>query len=142
MEEKRYLSKEEAIESLKGHAKNWLKKNWIKLAFAGGIGTGLYILVHTQKELKKIDDECNKEAQIIIDALTKPDKFSDACRIVDEDIFTRVAPEIEDAILCEGLDEYVMDKTYTIDYPRKGDSSNGFYSTNKNLHITITDITE
>lgn len=66
----------------------------------------------------------------------------DDVRIVDEDIFTNVAPQIEDAVLTEGLDEAFIKANYVVRYPKNGSFDNGAYTTHKLVEINITDATE
>lgn len=70
-----------------------------------------------------------------------PALWEDICS-VDEDIFTSLAPEIEDALFEEGLDEARIDRSYTIRFPKGGDSENDFYKTVKNVMVLVQDTCE
>lgn len=63
-------------------------------------------------------------------------------RYVDEDIFTRIAPKMEDLVLTEGLDEGYIEGTYNIDYPRNGDPDQGYYTVQKRVEVNVKDVTE
>ena len=60
---------------------------------------------------------------------------------VDEDIFTNLAPQIEDMVLTEGLDEGYIEETYSVDYPKNGDSDES-YTVDKKVEIKVYDVTE
>ena len=59
---------------------------------------------------------------------------------IDEAIFTDVAPEIEEMLLADGVDEHYFNKTYSVKMPKNGDFANGFYEVLKQLEIKVTDI--
>lgn len=61
---------------------------------------------------------------------------------IDKDIYTRIAPFIEDTVLCEGLDEGYIDATYDVEYPKFGDERNGTYTATKKVEVNIKDVTE
>ena len=61
-------------------------------------------------------------------------------RLIDEDIFTNIAPQIEAVILEEGLDEAYIDATYDVEYPKGGDYKNGTYTVKKKLDIYVRDM--
>ena len=60
-------------------------------------------------------------------------------RFVDEDIFTDLAPAIEEAVLEEGLDEVLFEKFYKVSYPKFGDPKKGFYNVKKYVKVLVQD---
>ena len=60
---------------------------------------------------------------------------------IDEDIFTNLAPQIEDMVLEEGLDEGYIEETYSVDYPKNGDSDES-YTVEKKVEVKVYDVTE
>lgn len=78
---------------------------------------------------KKLDIKGKKIADALKEAATNfPHETH---RFVDEDIFTDLAPAIEEAVLEEGLDEDFFEKFYKVSYPLGGDPKNGFYDVKK-----------
>ena len=63
-------------------------------------------------------------------------------QFVDEDIFTNIAPQIEEAVLTEGLDEAFIEATYHVAWPKGGDFKNGVYEELKKVTVKVMDITE
>ena len=60
---------------------------------------------------------------------------------IDEDLFTRFTPELKEIILEEGLDEGIVQATYTLHYPKFGDPSKGTYEVVKDVICTVKDLT-
>lgn len=60
---------------------------------------------------------------------------------IDEDIFTDLAPQIEDLVLTEGLDEGYIEKTYHVEWPKRGDVNEGIYEEVKKVTVHVVDIT-
>lgn len=58
---------------------------------------------------------------------------------IDEDIFTNLAPEIEDLVLAEGVDEGIIDHTYVVEFPKGGDPIRGTYKVLKNVQVLVRD---
>lgn len=65
-----------------------------------------------------------------------------AAQRIDEDIFTRLAPEIEDFVLSEGVDEAYMERTYSVGFPKGGNPDNGYYNVDKKVEVRMYDVTE
>lgn len=63
-------------------------------------------------------------------------------KFVDEDIFTRIAPFIEESVLDEGVDEDYLEMTYEVDHPKFGDPKNGYYIEKKKVEVKVSDVTE
>ena len=61
---------------------------------------------------------------------------------IDEDIFTRLAPEIEDFVLSDGVDEAYIEGTYTVEFPKHGNPDEGYYERNKKVEVRMYDVTE
>lgn len=74
--------------------------------------------------------------------LDHADEFVKSCRFVDEDIFTDLALQIEDLVIADGIDEGVIERTYTMAYPRFGGTENGFYKVLKNVQVLVRDAGE
>ena len=63
-------------------------------------------------------------------------------QLIDEDIFTNVAPWIESAVLDgEGVDEEYFETAYTVTRPRYGDWDKGSYEETKKVEIIVRDET-
>lgn len=89
---------------------------------------------------KKLDINGKKITDAIKEAATNLPH--ETHRIVDEDIFTDLAPAIEAAVLEEGLDEAMLQKVYKVAYPKGGDPKNGFYEVKKYVEVLIQDTCE
>ena len=60
---------------------------------------------------------------------------------IDEEIYSDLASNIEDAILEEGLDEWFDERNFTVKYPRFGDYSKGLYTAKKHVKVYVQDTT-
>lgn len=65
-----------------------------------------------------------------------------AAQRIDEDIFTKLAPEIEDFVLSEGVDEAYIERTYSVGFPKGGNPDNGYYNVDKKVEVRMYDVTE
>lgn len=63
-------------------------------------------------------------------------------QLIDEDIFTSIAPQIETLVLEEGLDEGYIERTYTVEYPKNGNPDEGYYEVKKKVEVHVHDMTE
>lgn len=92
--------------------KNYVKKH--KKAFiAGGIlvTTGVVTLVVLKKKLP-----AEGSANVIMHIMQTDDGsvLSEATRLIDEEIFTELAPEIEEMVLDEAIDHKVIEKYFDL----------------------------
>ena len=147
-----YLTTKEALIVIKDNTKSWFKRNWKKvvigtLAFAG---IGLAVAKAKSNDSSTEDTEGeeilnilkNASADIdeeVLDILRNARSHVPNSADIDEDIYTSLALEIEDAVLCEGLDEAYMDRTYTVKYPKGGDPDNGYYDVKKKVMVHVVD---
>lgn len=116
--------------------KKFWEKNKKKIIVGTAVVAGLVIAYKFGKK-SSAKDVCDK----ILDAAKETgDAFAESCKAIDKDIFTELAPEIEEAILEEGLDEYLIEKTYEVAYPLGGVAKNGFYKAVKKVRVMINDI--
>lgn len=84
----------------------------------------------------------NNKSSADLEPLKIPDEMPNPAHDhIDEDIFTDLAPQIEDAVLTEGLDEDYIEKTYYVEWP-KGGGKEGTYEEVKKVIVHIVDITE
>lgn len=92
----------------------WVRKHKKQLAIAGAIigsfALGMLYEQCTNKKLKKLH-EAEKELEGY--ALSDSDECT---KRIDEDIFTNLAPTIEDAVLSDGIDEFYMDRDYPVEF--------------------------
>ena len=86
---------------------------------------------------KKLDIKGKKIADALKETATNLPH--ETYRFVDEDIFTNIAPAIEEAVLEEGLDEALFEKFYKVSYPLGGDPKNGFYNVKKYVKVLVQD---
>lgn len=92
----------------------WVREHKKELAIAGAIigsfALGMLYEQCTNKKLKKLH-EAEKELEGY--KLSDPDECT---KRIDEDIFTNLAPTIEDAVLSGGIDEFYMDRDYPVEF--------------------------
>ena len=60
-------------------------------------------------------------------------------RKIDEDIFTELAPAIEDAILDDSSDEDLIERYYDVYFPKHGDYKNGSWKGRKYVKVLVQD---
>lgn len=146
----RYLTNKEAVEVIKNNTKAWFKRNWKKVAISALAFAGIGLAIAKAKSnnednegeeilniLKNASADIDEET---LDILKNARSHVPNSADIDEDIYTSLALEIEDAVLCEGLDEAYMDRTYTVKYPKGGDSDNGYYDVKKKVMVHVVDI--
>lgn len=115
----------------------WCKETWAKhkeKIIVGGIMAGSFALGYAVNENGKPKFQ------------SLPDRYEVAelpsvrnYQLIDEDIFTSLAPEIEDLVLEKGADEGLIDRTYEVEFPKKGSYSNGSYKVLKNVQVLVRD---
>ena len=122
--------------------KVWAKEHKTEL-IAGAVVIAAFTagckVCKNKMELKAHEAEGQKILKAIEDSVPNLPSGNNSQRI-DEDIFTRLAPMLEDAILEEGLDEYHDEVIYDVKYPKCGDISNGVYNVMKHVTIDMKDI--
>lgn len=115
----------------------WCKETWAKhkeKIIVGGIMVGSFALGYAVNENGK------PKLPSLPDHYDVPELPSvKSYRLIDEDIFTSLAPEIEDLVLEEGADEGLIDRTYEVEFPLKGSYSNGSYKVLKNVQVLVRD---
>lgn len=60
---------------------------------------------------------------------------------VDEDIFSDLAPEIEDLVLAEGVDEGVIERDFSVQFPKYGNGDTT-YIVKKHVKVIVQDMCE
>ena len=106
------MSNEERKQERQEKVKAFLKKNKFLLQVLGvGVVTviGGTILVITGKRYKILKKDAYKE---IIDTLQTEIELP--VKSVDEDVFTMLAPAIEGAVLDNGLEKVILDRSYDL----------------------------
>jgi hypothetical protein len=61
---------------------------------------------------------------------------------IDEEIYTDLASDIEDAVFKEGLDEWYDSRVFDVLYAKAGDPSKGTYTAKKEVTVNVRDITD
>ena len=126
-----FLIEREEIAMKKEEIKKWFSdhKKEIAIGTAGVVTFALGLYVGKKcfsKTLEKVD--------------VTP--FVKTRRAIDRDIFTDLASEIEDLVLAEGVDEGLVEKVYTVAFPKGGDSRNGYYGVRKYVKVLVQDTCE
>ena len=67
-------------------------------------------------------------------------RISNLNRKVDEDIFTDLAPEIEELVLAEGVDEGLVQRVYPVKFPKYGDKCKETYTVRKYVKVLVQDM--
>ena len=97
-----------------GKVRKWIREHKKQLAIAGAIigsfALGMLYEQCANKKLKKLH-EAEKELEGY--ALSDPDECT---KRIDEDIFTSLAPTIEEAVLSDGIDAFYMDRDYPVEF--------------------------
>ena len=124
---------------MKQEIKNWWEKNKEKVYIAGGITVafcGAYFLFkHRSTAEPVIKQTMHQVGKVMTDAEKECIKVR---REIDKEIFTEVAPMLEDLILCpEGIDEYMFEKTYKVPHPKSEDFAKGLNEVSKRVTIRI-----
>lgn len=92
----------------------WVREHKKQLAIAraviGSFVLGMLYEQCTNKKLKALHDA---EKELEGYTLNDPDECT---KRIDEDIFTNLAPTIEDAVLSDGIDEFYMDRDYPVEF--------------------------
>lgn len=136
------------MKKIKNKIKNFWKKHKKEIIFTAitvGSFTAGCVITNALKGSKTALDDHDKEGKDILDTLNDAfNKYPSTrkTKLIDEDIFTSLAPEIEDLVLSEGCDEGYLERSYDVDYPKYGDPSEGYYSVTKQVLVKVTDITE
>lgn len=131
------------LEHIKGigrNTKKLAKKHWRGIAYGGLalLGGAMLIAAHS----KSNDTEHDEEGEDILNTLLDSYNNEIAKRNpkIDEDIYTNIALQMESLIFDDSCDEGTIFATYAVDYPLNGDYSEGTWTTNKEVTITIKDI--
>ena len=61
---------------------------------------------------------------------------------IDEEIYSDLAGDIEDAVLKEGLDEWYDCRVFDVLYAKCGDPSKGTYTAKKEVTVNVRDVTD
>lgn len=124
------MKEKNIIEEAKKKGKDFCKKNWpYLLGTAATVAMGMVAW-----KVVKISGVKSPEVNDFLKPIEGGYKGNSW---IDEDIFTDLAPQIEDALLEEGLDELLIDRTYPVKFPKFGDFKNGTYSIDKNIQVHI-----
>lgn len=92
----------------------WVREHKKQLAIAGAvIGSFVLGMLYEQCTNKKLKALHDAEKELEGYTLSDPDECT---KRIDEDIFTNLAPTIEDAVLSDGIDEFYMDRDYPVEF--------------------------
>lgn len=95
-------------------AKKWIREHKKQLKIAGAvIGSFALGIAYEQCTNKKLKAWHEAEKELEGYKLSDPDECT---KRIDEDIFTNLAPTIEDAVLSDGIDEFYMDRDYPVEF--------------------------
>ena len=101
----------------------------LALVYGKGYSDGKRIGMHSgSKNFIDIPDESDLDTDHLY-----PNASS--TKMVDEDIFTNIAPQIEDAILNDDINDQYISTNYDLEYP--DDSEDGYHTVTKELEINI-----
>ena len=122
-----YLTTKEALKVIKNNTKRWFKEHKEiilagTLTIAGAVFVGCVAQACENAYSSGFQNKNNQ--------------------LEDEIIFTDIAPQIEDLVLADGVDEGVIDTTFVVDYPLNGDFGKGVYNGKKNVHVVVRDAWE
>ena len=122
--------------------KEKMRKFWEehKAQIALGVAVGGFLLGILYESLKDTDCDISLDRDSGEYEIPGEIPSSKNGREIDEDIFTNIAPQIEAALLEEGLDEAYIDVTYDVEFPMGGDYKNGTYSVKKKVDIYVRDM--
>ena len=140
-----YLTTKEALKVIKNNTKRWFKEHKEiilagTLTIAGAVFVGC--VAQACENASKKNREHEEEGKEILDVLNSSGFHTKNNQLVDEIIFTDIAPQIEDLVLADGVDEGVIDTTFVVDYPLNGDFGKGVYNGKKNVHVVVRDAWE
>lgn len=131
------------MEKKENKLKTFWQKHKGKIIGATAIVTAVsLVVVKIVLTTEETNSEIDEEGKKIIDAFEEAHSLYSGNQAIDEDIFTNLAPNIEDAVLEEGLDEAYFEKNYSVEYPINGNPDEGYYTVNKKVTVSVNDITE
>lgn len=92
-----------------GKVRKWIREHKKQLVIAGAvIGSFALGIVY---------ERCaNKKLKAVHEAEKELEGYDECTKRIDEDIFTNLAPTIEDAVLSNGIDEFYMDRDYPVEF--------------------------
>ena len=118
--------------------KKWCKDHEVEIVLGTTLGTivaaGIVIALKDRRipvdtVIEKLDDG----SELITKNLPE---FYDTHKFVDQDIFTSVAPKLEDFVLNEGLDGGIIETIYEVKHP--ADNAEGFRKVLKHVVVQVT----
>lgn len=102
-----------------GKVRKWIREHKKQLAIAGAvIGSFALGIMYERCANKKLKAVHEAEKEFEGYALSGSDECT---KRIDEEIFTNLAPTIEDAVLSDGIDEFYMDQDYPVEF-KSGDT--------------------
>lgn len=132
------MTTKEHLKGIASNTKQWVKEHWKGIALGGLAILGGTVIVSMNKKSEERDEESET---VVIDTL---DSYSTAIAKrnpqIDEDIYTNVALQMESLIFDDSCDEGVITTTYEVEYPKNGDYSEGSWTGNKEVTVTIKDV--
>lgn len=88
-----------------GKVRKWIREHKKQLAIAGAFA----LAIVCERCINKHEAEKELESYTLSD----PDECT---KRIDEDIFTNLAPTIEEAVLSSGIDKFYMDRDYPVEF--------------------------
>lgn len=131
------MTTKEHLKGIASNTKQWIKEHWKGIVLGGLAILGGAVIV----SMKKKNEEHNEEGEAILDVL---DSYSNAIAKrnpnIDEDIYTNIALQMESLIFDDSCNEGIITTTYEVEYPKNGDYSEGSWTGNKEVIVTIKDV--
>ncbi len=128
------MTTKEHLKGIASNTKQWIKEHWKGIALGGLAILGGAVIVSMNKK----NEDNNEESEAILDSYSNA--IAKRNPKIDEDIYTNIALQMESLIFDDSCDEGVITTTYEVEYPKNGDYSDGSWTGNKEITVTIKDV--
>lgn len=108
-------------------------------------GVSVFVGYKGVKAIRAVLRKDKEDTQKLLDAMNTIENVERIipsgrqAQLIDEDIFTRVAPLIEDFVLTDGIDESFFETTYNVSFPKNGDGKE-MYDVMKKIRINMYEV--